>query len=108
MLPNLHACFHFRQHAVSYGNLINSSVGVKEMVHRMFKNFAPHTNKKEIDFDLIKRYNTIEGLRNVFDKRAEEPIYKGCKDLFDGWYMTSEISNITKGILRFLIFSCLK
>ena len=100
-LPNLHACFHFPQHAISYGNLINSSVGVKEMVHRMFKNFAPHTNKKEIDFDLIKRYNTIESLRNVFDKKAEEPIYQGCKDLFGGWYMTSGTNNIIKGKLRF-------
>ncbi|RHZ81644.1 hypothetical protein Glove_117g403 [Diversispora epigaea] len=60
MLPNVHVNFHLVQHAVSYGNLINISVGVKEMVHRTFKIFAPHTNKKEIDFDLIKRYNTME------------------------------------------------
>src|SRR3954454_20055453 len=105
----MHINSHLTQHALSYANLINISVGVKEMVHRTFKNFAPHTNKKEIDFDLIKRYNTIESLRNVFDKKAEEPIYQGCRDLFGGWCMTSGTNNIIKGKLRFfLILSCLE
>ena len=73
------------------------------MVHRTFKNFAPHTNKKEIDFDLIKRYNIVESLRCIYDELAEEATYKNCKDLFSGWYMTNEINNIAEGKLKFII-----
>jgi hypothetical protein len=63
------------------------------MVHRTFKNFAPHTNKKEIDFDLIKRYITTEGIRNFFDNN---PDYKKI-NLFNDWYITSGLTNISKG-----------
>lgn len=107
----MHINSHLTQHALSYANLINISVGVKEMVHRTFKNFAPHTNKKEIDFDLIKRYITMEGIRNFFDNNPE---YKKI-NLFNDWYITSGLTNISKGnnilfkylILIFLIFNFL-
>jgi len=88
----MHINTHLTQHALSYANLINTSVGVKEMVHRIFKNFAPHTNKKEIDFDLIKRYITVEGIRNYFDNT----IYKNI-NLFNDWYITSDLINISEG-----------
>ncbi|RHZ69317.1 hypothetical protein Glove_284g147 [Diversispora epigaea] len=92
MLPNVHVNFHLVQHAVSYGNLINISVGVKEMVHRTFKIFAPHTNKKEIDFDLIKRYNTMEGIRKFFDNNVN---YKKI-EIFDNWFITNNSTNISE------------
>ncbi|RHZ89927.1 hypothetical protein Glove_9g378 [Diversispora epigaea] len=92
-LPNMHINFHLIQHALSYANLINISVGVKEMVYRIFKNFASHTNKKEIDFDLIKRYITMEGIRNFFDNN---PNYKNF-NLFNDWYITSGL-NISEEI----------
>ena len=93
----MHINIHLPQHAISFANLINSSVGVKEMVHRMFKNFAPHTNKKEIDYDLIKRYNTIEALRTLYDININNPIYKYCDELFNNWYMASTSNNISEG-----------
>jgi hypothetical protein len=89
----MHINSHLIQHALSYATLINTSVGVKEMVHWMFKNFAPHTNKKEIDFDLIKRYITTEGIRNFFDNDSN---YKNL-NLFDDWYITSGLTNISEG-----------
>jgi hypothetical protein len=92
-LPNFHVGVHLTHHAISYGNLINSSVGVKEMVHRTFKNFAPHTNKKEIDLDLIKRYITMEGLRTFFDNDND---YEGM-EVFNNWFITNESYNISEG-----------
>lgn len=91
-LPNIHVSFHLSQHAVSYGNLINSSVGIKEMVHRTFKNFAPHTNKKEIDLDLIRRYNTMEGLRSFFDNNTYKEI-----GVFNNWFITNNSNNTSEG-----------
>jgi|SRR6185369_10852993 len=100
MLPNVHVNFHLVQHAISYGNLINISVGVKEMVHRTFKIFAPHTNKKEIDFDLIKRYNTMEGIRKFFDNNVN---YKKI-EIFDNWFITNNSINISEGIIYLKIY----
>ncbi|RHZ81177.1 hypothetical protein Glove_123g115 [Diversispora epigaea] len=99
-LPNMHINFHLIQHALSYVNLINISVGVKEIVHRIFKNFAPHTNKKKIDFDLIKRYITMEGIRNFFDNN---PNYKNF-NLFNDWYITSGL-NISEDSLTISAYS---
>ena len=102
----MHINFHLTQYALSYANLINISVGVKEMVHRTFKNFAPHTNKKEIDFDLIKRYITMEGIRNFFDNN---PDYKKI-NLFNDWYITNDLINISEGnniLFKYLIFNIL-
>ena len=101
----MHINSHLVQHALSYANLINISVGVKEMVHRTFKNFAPHTNKKEIDFDLIKRYITTEGIRNFFDN---DPDYKNF-NLFNDWYITNGL-NLSEGnniLFKYLIFHIL-
>ncbi|RHZ52786.1 hypothetical protein Glove_457g99 [Diversispora epigaea] len=100
MLPNVHVNFHLVQYAVSYGNLINISVGVKEMVHRTFKIFAPYTNKKEIDFDLIKRYNTMEGIRKFFDNNVN---YKKI-EIFDNWFITNNSTNISEGIIYLKIY----
>ncbi|GES87175.1 hypothetical protein GLOIN_2v1487024 [Rhizophagus clarus] len=36
-LPNLHINIHLLVHARTYGTLINTQVGIKEMVHRIFK-----------------------------------------------------------------------
>ncbi|RHZ76477.1 hypothetical protein Glove_197g66 [Diversispora epigaea] len=99
-LPNMHINFHLIQHALSYANLINIYIGVKEMVHQTFKNFLPHTNKKEIDFDLIKRYITIEGIRNFFDNNFN---YKNF-NLFNIWYITGGL-NISEDSLTISAYS---
>ncbi|CAB4440155.1 unnamed protein product [Rhizophagus irregularis] len=54
-LPNLHINVHLPMHARTYGTLINTQVGIKEMVHRIFKAMVPQTNCKNVELDLLKR-----------------------------------------------------
>jgi hypothetical protein len=54
-------------HAQTYANLINTGVGVKEMVHRIFKGMVPRTNCKNIELDLLKRYTTLFAIRHLMD-----------------------------------------
>jgi hypothetical protein len=67
----LHVNVHLLQHARNFATLVNTAVGVKEMVHRTFKERVPHTNRKVIELDLTRQYNTIQALRHLID---------GCKD----------------------------
>ncbi|UZO13261.1 uncharacterized protein OCT59_004765 [Rhizophagus irregularis] len=53
-LPNLHANFHLVKNAKTFATLINSSVGVKEIVHKIFKGMVPKMNRKNIELDLMK------------------------------------------------------
>ncbi|PKK61925.1 hypothetical protein RhiirC2_668561, partial [Rhizophagus irregularis] len=66
-LPNLHVNYHLVQHARNYATLLNTSVETKEMVHKIFKNSVLRTNRKNIDLDLLKRYNTLFAMRYLFD-----------------------------------------
>src|SRR2546421_11197421 len=66
-LPNLHANYHLLRHAKTFGTLTNIEVGVKEMFHKVFKNLVPHTNRKNIDLDLLKRYTTLQSIRHLAD-----------------------------------------
>jgi len=54
-------------HAQNYGTLVNTAVAVKEMVHRIFKGMVPHTNLKQIELDLLRRYNTLQTSRYLID-----------------------------------------
>ncbi|CAB4407220.1 unnamed protein product [Rhizophagus irregularis] len=66
-LPNIHVNMHLLMHAKTFGTLINTQVGIKEMVHRIFKGMVPKTNCKNIDLDLLKRYNTLFAIRHLAD-----------------------------------------
>ncbi|CAG8439542.1 10828_t:CDS:2, partial [Scutellospora calospora] len=66
-LPNLHINAHLALHAQSYGNLINIAVGIKEMVHQIFKSIVLRTNCKNIELDLLKRYTTLFAIRHLID-----------------------------------------
>lgn len=74
------------------------------MVHRIYKGIVPHTNKKNVEFDLIKRDNTLQTLRylldggqdNRFENTAGHGIRNIAKDvalrpLLDNWYITSPL-----------------
>jgi hypothetical protein len=37
------------------------------MVHRIFKTMVPHTNRKNIELDLLKRYTTLQSIRHLAD-----------------------------------------
>ncbi|PKC58469.1 hypothetical protein RhiirA1_445785 [Rhizophagus irregularis] len=66
-LPNIHINMHLLMHAKTFGTLVNFQVGIKEMVHRIFKGMVPKTNCKNIDLDLLKRYNTLFAIRHLAD-----------------------------------------
>ncbi|UZO10867.1 uncharacterized protein OCT59_002445 [Rhizophagus irregularis] len=92
-LPNLHVLRHLSEHARRFGNLINASVSLKEMVHRIYKSYVPHTNKKNVELDFIKRENTLQSLRYLIDRGLHNHIQINgkIKSLFDGWYLTSQV-----------------
>ena len=70
------------------------------MVHRIFKSMVPKTNRKIVELDLIKRYNTIFAIRHLIDggidRRFSCPsngfasLRKSDKILFTDWYITED------------------
>ncbi|PKC61845.1 hypothetical protein RhiirA1_465952 [Rhizophagus irregularis] len=99
-LPNLHACLHLLQHARTFGTLTNTAVGIKEMVHRIFKNMVPHTNRKNVELDLLKRYTTLQSIRHLvdggLDPRFSRPsidfidMSRNSKRLFKDWFIIED------------------
>lgn len=63
----MHVNVHLSQHARNFATLVNTAVGVKEMVHRTFKNMVPHINRKIVELDLTRQYNTVQALRHLID-----------------------------------------
>jgi hypothetical protein len=98
----LHVNVHLLQHARNFGTLVNTSVGVKEMVHRIFKGMVPHMNRKVVELDLTRRYNTIQALRHLVDGwvdsrfNTETTALKNLTidpklyTILSGWYATED------------------
>ena len=99
---------HLSSIASTFGTLQNVSVSLKEMMHGIYKRVIPHTNKKNVEFDLIKRDNVLQGLRyvidNGYDSRIPEDgdncIRSILKDnhltcLLKGWYISIPFHYIT-------------
>ncbi|CAB4396236.1 unnamed protein product [Rhizophagus irregularis] len=106
-LPNLHINAHLQCHAKTFATLVNSTVGIKEMVHRTFKGAVSHTNGKMIERDLIKRYNTLQALRNIIDGTLDSRYntlgngyYQNniFRSLLSSWYATSVTNYDTREI----------
>lgn len=77
------------------------------MVHRTFKGAVPHTNGKMIERDLIKRYNTLQALRNIIDGTLDSRYntlgngyYQNniFRSLLSSWYATSVTNYDTREI----------
>jgi hypothetical protein len=85
-------------HAQTFGTLTNIQVGIKEMVHRIFKGIVPKTNRKDIDLDLIKRYNTLFAIRHLSDGGIDPRFARPCAGftslgyLLSDWYLTENKS----------------
>jgi hypothetical protein len=87
-------------HAQTFGTLVNTQVGIKEMVHRIFKGIVPRTNRKNIDLDLLKRYNTLFAIRHLIDGGIDPRFARSCTGfadsnfgrLFSNWYLTDDKS----------------
>ena len=78
-MPNLHANFHLVKNAKTFATLINSAVGTKEMVHKIFKGMVPKMNRKNIELDLMKRYTTLFALRHLIDGGIDPRISRSCE-----------------------------
>jgi hypothetical protein len=97
---------HLLMHAKTFGTLINSQVGIKEMVHRIFKGMVPKTNCKNIDLDLLKRYNTLFAIRHLVDGGIDPRLNRSCTgftrsnfdQLFLNWYVTEDKYSIEEQI----------
>ncbi|GET55076.1 hypothetical protein GLOIN_2v1790940 [Rhizophagus irregularis DAOM 181602=DAOM 197198] len=97
-LPNIHVNMHLLMHAKTFGTLINTQVGIKEMVHRIFKGMVLKTNCKNIDLDLLKRYNTLFAIRHLADGGIDPRFNRSCTgftnsnfgQLFLNWYVTED------------------
>jgi hypothetical protein len=91
---------HLPDHARNYGTLVNTAVGIKEMVHRVFKGMVPHMNRKNVELDMTRRYNTQQALRHLVDggtdpRFSEEQMVSAhlCRNLalravMKGWHAT--------------------
>lgn len=69
---------HLLMHAKTYATLINTQVGIKEMVHRIFKGIVIKTNRKNIDLDLLKNYTTLFAIRHLVDGGNDSRFTKSC------------------------------
>jgi hypothetical protein len=87
-------------HAKTYGTLINTQVGIKEMVHWIFKAMVLRTNRKNIELDLLKRYTTLFAIRHLTDGGIDWRLESSCNgfttmdsnfgNLLTNWYITED------------------
>ncbi|GES95457.1 hypothetical protein GLOIN_2v1483751 [Rhizophagus clarus] len=106
-LPNVHVLRHLPSIAANFGTLQNISISLKEMMHGVYKRVRPHTNKKKVEFDLIKRDNILQGLRYVIDNGYDARFPEGTSNciksilkdeqlicLLKGWYISAPSHHI--------------
>ena len=48
------------------------AVGIKEIVHRIFKEIIPHTNKHDLELTLLRQINTLQTLRYLANGGLED------------------------------------
>src|SRR3954466_4642843 len=65
--PSLHILLPLPDHACRFGTLRNTSVSVKEAVHKIYKNAVPHMNKHNIQWDLTAYENTMQAIHFVLE-----------------------------------------
>ena len=84
------------------------------MVHRIFKNIVPRTNRKNVDLDLLKRYTTLFAVRHLFDggvdkrlsstNNALTNLLHHLKRLMNNWFIVEKSFNseedISKGLIK--------
>jgi hypothetical protein len=97
--------------------LLNTGVGTKEMVHRIFKNIVPQTNRKNVELDLLKRYTTLFAIRHLLDggidfrysstNNALKTLPHHLRRLMNDWFIAEksfddpDYENMSEGLLQF-------
>ncbi|RGB30449.1 hypothetical protein C1646_671685 [Rhizophagus diaphanus] len=109
-LPNLHTNCHLLRHARTFGTLMNTEVRMKEMVHRIFKNMVPRTNRKNIKFDLLKHYTILQPIQHLADSRIDPQnlqssieimnISQDFNHLFKDWFIMESSEMDDKELLE--------
>src|SRR5947208_1660885 len=109
-------------HVKNYATLLNTSVGTKEMVHRIFKSIVPRTNLKNVGLDLLKHYTTLFAIRHLLDGGIDlrfstlnngfMNLSRHLKRMMSNWFITKDIveieDNASEGIiLIFYLFNVL-
>jgi hypothetical protein len=61
-------------HARQYSTCVNTAVGLKEMVHRIFKSIVPHTNKHNLELTLLQQVNNLQTLRYLADGGIDDRV----------------------------------
>jgi len=89
------------KNAQNFATLVNTAVGVKEMMHRTFKQMVPHTNRKNIEESMVRHYNTHQALAYLFDGGIDNRFAAASsgitgmatdqlvRSILAGWYATS-------------------
>ena len=106
-LPNLHINYHHLQNAINYKTLVNCNCAVKEMVHRVFKQSAPKTNRKNIELNLLKWTNTLRAIQFIMEGGKDSSLVDRndnfrdsfhclitdpwLHSLLTGWYITEDL-----------------
>ena len=87
------------------------------MVHCIFKNIVPHTNRKNIELDLLKRYTTLQSIWHLtdggFDYRYLRPsidfinMSRDSKHLFKNWFIIEDLlEEESEGIPKWILVHC--
>ena len=82
-------------------------------MHGIYKRIIPHTNKKNVELDLIKRDNTLQALRYILDN-GYDPRISHCqtsnncvksimkdeqlRSLLEGWYISPFQHKVEKSV----------
>ena len=91
-------------YARTYNTLINTQVGIKEMMHQIFKAMVLRTNCKNVELDLLKRYTTLFAICHLVNGSADQRLSQPCRgfatmssnfrNLLTNWYITEDkVSN---------------
>ena len=67
------------------------------MMHGIYKRTIPHTNKKNVEFDLIKRDNVLQGLRYVIDNGYDSRIPEGSDNCIRSILKDNQLTCLLKG-----------
>ncbi|CAG8726471.1 6401_t:CDS:2, partial [Funneliformis mosseae] len=62
----------FNIDSLNFATLVNISVAMKEMLHKLFKAIISHSNKKNIELDFMRCNNCLQALRFLMDGSIDE------------------------------------
>ena len=71
------------------------AVGIKEMVHCIFKEIVPHTNKHNLELTLLQQINTLQTLRYLANGGSDDQ--GQCSTIFTTIMMNPKLKKLLSG-----------